>query len=186
MYFSLFFYFAIRAAAVTKNTSGIKSHALRYQHLLRFSTAAVMNVENKEQIRLADEALLASLGYKQEFKRAFTPLEVGVAAGLCYLTCANEIPPQVFGIAFSIIGLLPSIASVLFYAIPNGGGPAMVWGVSSIQVDLIFRAPDLSILVASSQYFHSPRWDVNGGTGLSCSNIWRGTSRQRDFSHPTI
>jgi hypothetical protein len=92
----------------------------------------------------------------------------------------------VFGIAFSIIGLLPSIASVLFYAIPNGGGPAMVWGVSSIQMDLIFRAPDLSTLVASSQYFHSPRWDVNGGTGLSCSNIWRGTSRQRDFSHPTI
>lgn len=40
-------------------------------------------------------------------------------------------PFQVFGIAFSIIGLLPSIASVLFYAIPSGGGPAMVWGVSS-------------------------------------------------------
>lgn len=57
----------------------------------------------------ADEALLAQLGYKQEFKRAFTPL-------------------QVFGIAFSIIGLLPSIASVLFYAIPNGGPAAMVWG----------------------------------------------------------
>jgi hypothetical protein len=73
-------------AAVTKNTSGIKSHASRYQYLLRFSTAAVMNVENKEQIRLADEALLASLGYKQEFKRAFTPLEVGVAASLCCLT----------------------------------------------------------------------------------------------------
>ncbi|KAF5381880.1 hypothetical protein D9757_007582 [Collybiopsis confluens] len=63
----------------------------------------------KEDIHHADEALLASLGYKQEFKRAFTPLEV-------------------FGIAFSIIGLLPSIASVLFYAIPNGGGPAMIWG----------------------------------------------------------
>ncbi|KAG1744393.1 amino acid/polyamine transporter I [Suillus lakei] len=57
----------------------------------------------------ADEALLAELGYKQEFKRAFTPLEV-------------------FGIAFSIIGLLPSIASVLFYAVPNGGPASMVWG----------------------------------------------------------
>jgi hypothetical protein len=30
----------------------------------------------KDAIRQADEALLASLGYKQEFKRAFTPLEV--------------------------------------------------------------------------------------------------------------
>ncbi|KIJ18187.1 PF00324 AA_permease [Paxillus involutus ATCC 200175] len=66
---------------------------------------------------MADEALLAQLGYKQEFKRAFTPLEV-------------------FGIAFSIIGLLPSIASVLFYAIPNGGPSAMVWGwaVASIFI----------------------------------------------------
>lgn len=40
-----------------------------------------------------DEELLASLGYKQEFKREFTKFEV-------------------FGVAFSIIGLLPSIACV--------------------------------------------------------------------------
>lgn len=40
-----------------------------------------------------DEAVLARLGYKQEFKRAFTPWES-------------------FGIAFSIIGLLPSMAYV--------------------------------------------------------------------------
>ncbi|THG97090.1 hypothetical protein EW026_g4846 [Hermanssonia centrifuga] len=39
----------------------------------------------------SDEANLARLGYKQEFKRAFTPLEV-------------------FGIGFSIIGIFPSIA----------------------------------------------------------------------------
>ena len=38
-----------------------------------------------------DEEILAGLGYKQEFRRAFTPLEV-------------------FGIGFSITGLLPSIA----------------------------------------------------------------------------
>ncbi|KAL1662154.1 amino acid permease-domain-containing protein [Schizophyllum commune] len=58
----------------------------------------------------ADEALLAELGYKQEFQRAFRPIEV-------------------FGVSLSIIGLLPSIASVLFYALPNGGGPGMVWGL---------------------------------------------------------
>ena len=39
----------------------------------------------------SDEAKLARLGYKQEFKRHFTPLEV-------------------FGISFSIIGIFPSIA----------------------------------------------------------------------------
>ena len=31
---------------------------------------------NKTAIKRADEELLASLGYKQEFHRAFTPLEV--------------------------------------------------------------------------------------------------------------
>lgn len=45
--------------------------------------------ERRQQTTLDDEELLASLGYKQEFKRAFTPFEV-------------------FGIAFSIIALLPS------------------------------------------------------------------------------
>ena len=38
-----------------------------------------------------DEAKLATLGYKQEFRRHFTPVEV-------------------FGISFSIIGIFPSIA----------------------------------------------------------------------------
>lgn len=57
----------------------------------------------------ADETTLAKLGYKQEFRREFTPLEVA-------------------GLAFSFIGVVPSATSVLFYAIPNGGPFAMVWG----------------------------------------------------------
>jgi amino acid transporter len=74
----------------------------------------------RSKYRQADEALLASLGYKQEFKREFFPLEV-------------------FGIAFSIIGLLPSIASALVFALPNGGPIAMVWGwvVASVGVLLV-------------------------------------------------
>ena len=52
--------------------------------------------------------MTASLGYKQELKRNFAL-------------------PEVFGISFSIIGLLASIASTLSFSIP--GGPAsMVWG----------------------------------------------------------
>ncbi|MCJ1464532.1 GABA-specific high-affinity permease [Pseudocyphellaria aurata] len=55
-----------------------------------------------------DAAVLAGLGYKQELRRNFSMIEV-------------------FGIAFSIMGLLPSIASTLTYSIP--AGPAgMVWG----------------------------------------------------------
>ncbi|KAG2091024.1 amino acid/polyamine transporter I [Suillus discolor] len=57
----------------------------------------------------ADETTLAKLGYKQEFHREFTPLEVA-------------------GLAFSFVGVVPSIVSVLFYTIPNGGPFAMVWG----------------------------------------------------------
>jgi len=54
-----------------------------------------------------DDALLASLGYKAELKREFTALEV-------------------FGLAFSIIGLLPSIASTLVFSMPAGGPVGMV------------------------------------------------------------
>ncbi len=63
----------------------------------------------------ADEAFLASLGYRQEFKRQFTKFEL-------------------FGVAFSIIGVLPSIASVLVFALPNGGPVALVWGVRSFSI----------------------------------------------------
>ena len=77
----------------------------------------------------SDNAALAALGYKQEFKRSFNAIEV-------------------FGLGFSIIGLFPSIAyaaclihrvdiqlttnhhrSVLVFAIPYGGPVALVWGV---------------------------------------------------------
>lgn len=51
--------------------------------------------------------MIAKLGYKQELRRNFTMIEV-------------------FGIAFSIMGLLPSIASTLTYSIP-AGPVGMVW-----------------------------------------------------------
>lgn len=56
----------------------------------------------------SDNQLLAEIGYKQELKRQFTPL-------------------QVFGIAFSIMGLLPSIASVMGGGL-TGGPVTLVWG----------------------------------------------------------
>ena len=49
----------------------------------------------------------AKLGYKQELRRNFTMIEI-------------------FGIAFSIMGLLPSIASTLSYSIP-AGPVGLVW-----------------------------------------------------------
>ena len=79
----------------------------------------------------ADEALLASLGYKQEFRREFAPLEV-------------------FGIAFSIIGLLPSIASVLVYALPNGGPVAMVWGWAVASLGVLFVGISMAELASAA------------------------------------
>ncbi|EKM52368.1 uncharacterized protein PHACADRAFT_260687 [Phanerochaete carnosa HHB-10118-sp] len=97
----------------------------------------------------ADEDLLASLGYKQEFQREFSGLET-------------------FGIAFSIIGLLPSIASVLFYSMPNGGPAAMVWGWAVASIFILFVGMSMAELASAAPtsgglYFwthslSSPRW----------------------------
>ncbi|KAH9987652.1 amino acid/polyamine transporter I [Russula compacta] len=96
-----------------------------------------------------DEVLLAELGYKQEFRREFTPLEA-------------------FGVAFSIVGLLPSITSVLFYSIPNGGPVAMVWGwaiaslfiliVGMSMAELASAAPTSGGLYFWTHSYSSPKW----------------------------
>ncbi|PPQ81026.1 hypothetical protein CVT25_014486 [Psilocybe cyanescens] len=64
------------------------------------------NKEGKDK----DAEILARLGYKQEFRRNFSAVEL-------------------FGIGFSIIGIVPSLASVLVFSIPYGGASAMIWGV---------------------------------------------------------
>lgn len=55
-----------------------------------------------------DDAKLEALGYKQELKRSFSMFET-------------------FGLAFSIIGLLPSIAATLIYGL-TAGPAGLVWG----------------------------------------------------------
>ncbi|EPQ50384.1 APC amino acid permease [Gloeophyllum trabeum ATCC 11539] len=106
-----------------------------------------------------DDALLESLGYKQEFKREFTPWEL-------------------FGVLFSVLGPVPSFASVLVYAIPNGGPVAMVWGwaicafflviIALAMADLASAAPTSGGLYYWTYSLSSPRWRY-----LLC---WIGTS----------
>lgn len=106
-------------------------------------------MSRREEIAKRDEELLAQLGYKQQLKREFTPLEV-------------------FGVAFNVIGLFPSFASVLVYAIPNGGPAAMVWGwaVASIFIlcialsiaELASAAPTAGGIYFWTHTFASPRW----------------------------
>ncbi|KAJ7163567.1 amino acid/polyamine transporter I [Mycena crocata] len=68
-----------------------------------------------------DEVLLARLGYKQEFQRDFSRLEL-------------------FGLSFTIVGVVQSIAAVLLYSIPYGGLIGMVWGWFTCCCFLVFVA----------------------------------------------
>ena len=56
-----------------------------------------------------DDSTLAALGYKQEFKRNFSIWSS-------------------FGVSFSVLGLLPSIASTLVFSLGYSGTGGAVWG----------------------------------------------------------
>ncbi|KAF9038948.1 amino acid transporter [Hymenopellis radicata] len=96
-----------------------------------------------------DEDLLARLGYKQEFKRDFGRLEL-------------------FGLCFTIVGVVQSIAAVLLYSIPYGGTCAMVWGwftcscflitVALAMAELGSAAPTAGGLYYWTFQFSSPRY----------------------------
>jgi uncharacterized membrane protein YesL len=106
-----------------------------------------------------DEDLLAHLGYKQEFKRDFSRIEL-------------------FGLSFSIVGVVQSIAyvftlslvhrfdihdtnsAVLLYSIPYGGPAAMVWGVSHYYIALGISAHVLcsGLPVAASSSLSDLQW----------------------------
>ncbi|EIN08575.1 APC amino acid permease [Punctularia strigosozonata HHB-11173 SS5] len=96
-----------------------------------------------------DAELLAALGYKQQFRRAFRPIEL-------------------FGVVFSLICIVPGLSSVLVYSLPNGGPVAMVWGwvvVSGFSVcvtlalaELASAAPTSGGLYYWTHRFASPRW----------------------------
>lgn len=122
----------------------------------------------------SDDAVLRSLGYKQEFKRAFSPLEL-------------------FGAGFSFIGVVSSIASTLVYTLPNGGPFSMIWGwaicmifiltMSLAMAELGSAAPTAGGLYYWTFSYASPRWrrllcwivgyanTINSIAGFS-STIW--------------
>ncbi|GES59912.1 GABA permease [Aspergillus terreus] len=65
-----------------------------------------------------DMELLAKMGYKQELRRQYSTV-------------------QIFAVAFSIMGLVPSIASTLAFSLP--AGPAgMVWGWFTASILIFF------------------------------------------------
>jgi amino acid transporter len=72
-------------------------------------------LQNQHQLAVIDEngtlddKTLGALGYKQEFKRDFTVLES-------------------FSVSFSVLGLLPSVASTISYSLGYSGTGGALWG----------------------------------------------------------
>lgn len=106
-------------------------------------------IPSPEILAKPDDAFaLAKLGYQQELKRNFSKLEI-------------------LSVAFSILGLLPSIASSLVFAIP-AGPVGMVWGwfiasgftflVSVAMADLGSAMPTAGGLYWWTHYFSAPGW----------------------------
>ncbi|CCK70350.1 uncharacterized protein KNAG_0E00820 [Huiozyma naganishii CBS 8797] len=90
--------------------------ASRVRTVRSHTGAGEVNYINSVQ-SVSDNQLLAEIGYKPELKRQFSTL-------------------QVFGIAFSIMGLLPSIASVMAGGLA-GGPVSLVWGWFSSCIGIL-------------------------------------------------
>jgi len=121
----------------------------------------IIKDSRRAKIQLADEKLLADLGYKQEFKREFTPIEVYLTRSIRFTAQLTRYQGLRYRIqyhrTFAIDGVGSSArcyrkeshlsclsSSVLFYSIPNGGPASMVWGVSvvaTVSLDLWVVTP---------------------------------------------
>ncbi len=96
-----------------------------------------------------DEKALVSLGYKQEFKREF---------GLW----------STFAVSFSLLGLLPSIASTLYYGMGYAGTAGMTWGwlvamigiqaVANSMAELCSSMPTSGGLYYAAFVLSPPKW----------------------------
>ncbi|KAJ6021919.1 GABA-specific permease [Penicillium herquei] len=101
-----------------------------------------------EPAEAGDTELLATLGYKQELRRHYSTV-------------------QIFAVAFSIMGLLPSIASTLSFSMP-AGPVGMVWGwlvasvfifiVSLAMADLASAMPTAGGLYFWTHYYAAEKW----------------------------
>ncbi|KAI8624888.1 amino acid permease [Xylariaceae sp. FL1651] len=77
-----------------------------------------------------DEAALAALGYKQEFKREFSAWTS-------------------FAVSFAVMGLLPSIATTMWYGIGYAGPAANTWGWLLSVIFILCIAASMAELASS-------------------------------------
>ncbi|KAJ5145925.1 uncharacterized protein N7515_000489 [Penicillium bovifimosum] len=91
-----------------------------------------------------DTELLARLGYKQELRRHYSTV-------------------QIFAVAFSIMGLLPSIASTLAFSMPAGpvgwlAASCFIFLVSLAMADMASAMPTAGGLYFWTHYFADEKW----------------------------
>lgn len=102
-----------------------------------------------DHVLTPDEEALVALGYKQEFKREF---------GLW----------SSFAVSFALLGLLPSIASTLYYGLGYAGTAGMTWGwlvamigiqaVANSMAELCSSMPTSGGLYYASAVLAPPGW----------------------------
>ncbi|KAJ5176606.1 GABA-specific permease [Penicillium canariense] len=93
---------------------------------------APQSVDHEAPVEAGDMELLATLGYKQELRRHYSTV-------------------QIFAVAFSIMGLLPSIASTLSFSMP-AGPVGMVWA------DIASAMPTAGGLYFWTHHFAAEKW----------------------------
>jgi amino acid transporter len=106
-------------------------------------------INNTDQEWNSDEEILASLGYKPEFKREFTLWST-------------------FCVSFAVLGLLPSFASTLYYGMGYAGTAGMTWGwlvamigiqsIASSMAELCSSMPTSGGLYYAAAVLAPPGW----------------------------
>lgn len=94
-----------------------------------------------------DEEILVALGYKQEFKRFvfYHHDYVDIVSN----ECRDFSIWSSFSVSFSVLGLLPSIASTLGYNLAYSGPAGSVWGWVVAAVLIQFVALSMAELCSS-------------------------------------
>ncbi|KAI9933530.1 GABA-specific high-affinity permease [Aspergillus wentii] len=112
------------------------------------ATAASSTYDDSSLGEAGDKDLLAKMGYKQELRRQYTTV-------------------QIFAVAFSIMGLVPSISSTLAFNLP-AGPVGMVWGWFTASIFILFVGLSLADMASAmptagglywwTHYFAGEKW----------------------------
>ena len=119
------------------------------EHITSVLPGGDVPINTTDQAWDSDEEVLASLGYKPEFKREFTLWST-------------------FCVSFAVLGLLPSFASTLYYGMGYAGTAGMTWGwlvamigiqsIASSMAELCSSMPTSGGLYYAAAVLAPPGW----------------------------